>query len=194
MKPGIYRACVCARSESKYPVTNVERKNSGSVQFQCRWKLVAIVNDGEETSCPQEFITSYTTLVNKDGAGNDTGWSVVQHPNLFNWNGRSFKELATGNYDGVEALLTLKEETYNGKTGIKVDWIDTLNRELNVAEEVDPNELDALDREFASVLGAQVAKAPPKPVTAQAKKPVRQAAPVPPPEDDLAIPEESVPF
>lgn len=193
MKTGVYRACVCPRSESKYPVTNVERKASGSVQLSCRWKLLAQVVDGEEVPCAAEFITSYTTLVNKSGLGNDMGWAVAVHPKLFNWNGRSFKELATSNYDGVEALLTLEEDNYNGQTRIKVGWIDTVDRELNVGEEANPLELDALDRDFAGVLSAQMVKsAPAKPTTQRAAKPA--AAKAAKPADDLDIPEKEIPF
>lgn len=181
--PGTYRAMLCPEAESKFPVLAIDRKPTGTLFFNARWKLIARRGNGSVVGVAAEtpvadglYITSYTCLINTNGEANKHGMAIVRHPKLFGWDGRSFNTL-TDMPGKVEAILEIEEDWYKQKPMLKVRGINTLDGDMpvvassSIIKKGDVEAILRLDREYAAILGA-----PSKEV------------------DDLAIEEENIPF
>ncbi len=187
LKATTYKAQVIGKDGE--PQLRVQDKTSGAVMVACRWLITAEINaDNQEIQAPDnQTVMSYTCIIGKDGKPNANGMNAMK--TIFGWKpvgATAFQMLEAGDYTGIEALLTLKEDSYNGKTTLKVDWIDTLDRSLGGAGQAD---LTGLGKKYGHLFAPPANRQAPRPM-----QPARPAAPKPAANTDLSIPEEQIPF
>jgi len=123
---------------------------------------------------------NYMVLVNRDGALNDINYRQIKEA-FPQWSGQTFDDLANGAYKGNDIVVQVAEDTYEGKTSLKIkglrhcDWVPGLM-------EADASTVSDLNTRFGHLLRAQ-----PQATPAVAPKPL---APPPPPK---TMPQTSVP-
>lgn len=139
-------------------------------------------------------ITDYMCLV----GGKGETLTCQQLAKALPWSGTSFQELNDGDYTKALVQFRVEEEEYEGKTSLRVKWIDTADavpgraiRKLNTAE------LKAIDAKFTKILGPKKAPAkaptgkpstPKKTVVKNGVKPTQSAGPVKSPDIPAASP------
>lgn len=126
-------------------------------------------------------ITTYLVLF----GGKGETLNSQQVKKVTGWNGNSFAELNGLNLDEIGIQFRVEENTYEGKTSLQVAWIDEYDATPGrTVRKLNPDELSALDTQYAKFLkqsGKKVAptKAP-KQTTVKAKgiKPTQPKGPV----------------
>jgi hypothetical protein len=173
-REGIFKARLTTWAVKTFP-------NSQSVAVAIEFLIVSCL-DGQEWS----DWTSYGCVargdffvVKKDGTPNVK--TVQDLAASIGWDG-SLKQIASRPMNPPEAVVqvTVKEETYNGKSYFKVQWINPEDYTPN-AGGVDASTASSLDARFGSLLRA-AAGTKPTPKGQAPKKPAAQApAPSPAP-------------
>jgi hypothetical protein len=124
-------------------------------------KLEWADNVWQETQ-PEE-ISAWFTLRNKDGAINKIGCeSIIK---ALGWDSRSFSALNQADFSEVEVqIVTRFEDDQNGKSRLRVKYLNHRDYEGGSVSKADPNALRALDAECGSLLratfGGTAAKTP----------------------------------
>lgn len=188
MNAGKYRAIVAGKNLEGYKAWRVKEGDTGSVNFSCRWHLTSeIREDGSELDVEalNEEVYSNTNIVMNSGKLNDVGMSVMRE--VFEWTPKGqpedFQILEDMDHERTEAVLTIKPETYNGKTSMKVAWIDTSDQRLGGTK---PTDLTVIGRKHAHLFGGAPEAPQPQKTTLQAKRPETRKV--------LDIPEDQIPF
>jgi hypothetical protein len=129
-----------------------------------------------------QSITSYLVLYTK---GADGQWAELRNAEqikkALGWDGLTFESLAAGKYDEKTILFRVEEHEYNGKTSLKVNWIDAADANpTKTLAKYDAGKLAGLTAKMGSVLVAKATAPTPAraPVPASAKP---AGAPVAPP-------------
>lgn len=111
-----------------------ETGDSKLATFICRWSLTEWLGsevgpDGKQSpkwypyDSMQAEIVSYTYLEKKGNAGpNEIG--ISQLVKALGWNGYDFEALANTDWSQTCCQLAIENDTYQGKTKLKVQWID----------------------------------------------------------------------
>lgn len=96
------------------------------VTFTCRWRIVQWYGDKDQEwydfTAENSEITSYTYLQKRDGGVNTTG--VEQLQAALGWDGRDLEALANTNWAETGCSIVTAWDTYQGKTKLKVQWVD----------------------------------------------------------------------
>lgn len=132
-------------------------------------------------------ITAYLVLAGKDG---NLGKNYEQLKKATGWSGESFDEFEETDYSKVLVQFRVKLDSYNGKTSLKVAWVDHADADpSNALRKMDKAELKALDAKWAKVLKTASGGAKPKAVPAgKPKPPAPPVAQAPAPEPETTVP------
>ena len=160
----------------------------------------------------QMEITAYLILYGKT-KGTDKKSPTLNHQQamkVFDWDGRSFIALMSGDYADLKFQVRIDENTYPGaKVPFQVGWLDVYDADPNrQLKKLNVEELKALDAEFAGLIRpapkvATAVKAPSKVPTARMvdiklapppEKPIKITYGGPPPldEDEIELPNEPI--
>lgn len=124
----------------------------------------------------------------KDAEGNPTGqimpmFHVEALMSALGWNGQSFAALGTTDWTGKEVTVWVEENTYLGKTSLRIEAIDAADAShaRGGVRGLDAGDLNALDAQFAMALAAVAspAAAPAAAAKAPAKAPSAPKAAAP---------------
>ena len=118
-------------------------------------------------------LMGYFVLFSKD---NKETLTCTQIKKALGWDGESFEALDSGDYSKTVVQFRVEEDTYEGVTKLKVQWIDEADASPGTSvKKLDAAGMKKLDARFASLLkkSAKPASAPGKVV----KKPAKPEAP-----------------
>ena len=182
--PGNYRGTI---SECAFSLT----KKSGYPQLVARFQATEKYIDDKdlmvhfeieepgwiEWSSYDEYLTGYLVLFKACLSDENNPEECNDENTLLNyeqvklatgWNGQSFESFDDGSLVGSECQFRVDEETYDGKTGCKVNWIDALDAPLvRELKKLDPAQVKGFSRLINISGGAKKTKAKP----AKAAKP-----------------------
>lgn len=167
----IVEACICATK-------------NGLPQWVANLKAVQAYDDesGQWVDYSQyedNEILAYLVLFGKDGK---SLLNAKQLQKAIGWNGTSFEELDQMDYSGIQIQARLEEHEYEGKTSIRVQWIDHKDADpTRVLQRLDSDALKKLNAKFAS--GMRELSGGPKPKSVPVVPPTPPVAPpiIPPP-------------
>jgi len=152
---------------------------SSSVAINIRFEIVSMLNDqggwDDWTQFVETFVYGDFFVLKRDGSVNDV--TVKQLSESLGWNG-SLHQVATNRPPDCIVQVSVKHETYNGKSYFKAGWINPENFTPSGQGE-DADSAKALDAQFGSLLRAAAnsgARPTGKPAS-PAKKPKRQPDP-----------------
>jgi len=123
------------------------------------------------TDQDENEITAYLVMFGSKGETANYG----QVKTVFSWDGADFQVLAEADYSELIVQFRVAPDTYEGKTRLKVQWIDTVDATPGSAvKKLDAKDLKALTAKYKNMM-----KVGAKPVKAGAKKPVAKKAAAP---------------
>lgn len=104
--------------------------------------------------------------------------NTKQLQKAFGWSGESFQELET--YVDVPFQFRVEENTYEGTTRLRVQWVDAYDAEPGrVIQKLEPAEVKKLDAKYAAALRKFSGGPKPKSVPDRPDKPEKPVAPAP---------------
>lgn len=172
--------------------TTLSKTKKGFPQFNVKVLLTEYWDQKEQewfdVSDNKWVMTGYFNLYYRDGADeNGEGGTVIETLNhrqicdVFGWDGRGFVYLVSTDFsDGMEVLVRTEEEEYNGKTSMRVKWIDKADADPNGGlKGIDVNEAKELEKEFEHLWASSK-----KPAKAASAKKAKKSEPKPEPESD----------
>lgn len=128
----------------------VERTKASNVpQFVAQCECHAVwdgVARKEVPISPPQHITAFLPLIKKDKTANLSQIDALK--DALGWDGKSFTSLNNGDYAAKPMNFTVDESDYNGKTTLKVGWINA----PFAPKETSADDLAAMDAEFGAVL------------------------------------------
>ena len=142
--------------------------------FVARYQLCAIFEAGAWQNFETPFeILGYHYLEKKDGSLNTHTIDTLK--GVFGWDGRDMSDLDSMDVSAIALQVTCEAEEYNGKTSMKVKWLNAGDSDPNGGSiSKDP----AMVKSIASRLGAKLrANAGGTPVKPAAKPAATAAAP-----------------
>lgn len=157
----------------------VSESRGGFPQFTVRLKALEFYDEeaGEYVDWSQYDMTAegYLVLYTKDAQGQ---WKELMHAaqlkKVFGWDGLTFESLANGKYGETTVLFRVEAEEFEGKTRLKLQWIDTADASpTKQLPKYDAAKLKVLTAKMGGALSASVA--PPTP--AKAPTSVKPTAP-----------------
>ena len=155
-------------------------KETASIAIGIEYSIVAQL-DGHDwidwTAYDEHRVSGYHYVVKKDGKPNVN--TVQQLAAAIGWGG-SLKQVVNGPPPDCIVQITVKENTYNGKTTYRAEWVNPENY-VPTGGGADEQEVDQLQARFGSLLQA-AASSRPKPPSggAPAAKPAPpKSAPAP---------------
>lgn len=141
------------------------------IEFQ-----ITAQQDGSEWTDWSEYedhsITGFFYIVKRDGNVNVP--TVENLAAVLDWDGNP--ETIGGDPPDILVQITVEEDTYNGKTALKVKWLNSADYQGGVSTAT-PDQVKAISAQFGSVLRA-AAGAARKTKTATKAKPPAKTAPV----------------
>lgn len=161
----------------------------------CRYRLVSELSGAEWAPVDDDMeITGYHYMEKRDGSVNQTTIDMLKR--AFGWDGRDPFWLQDADMGELVVQVSLAAETYNGKTRLKVQYVDaedsvggTVPKADDAARRSISTRLGAKFRALAGSAPAPAAKASPRPAPGQSvPAPAASAAPAstatadPPPE------------
>lgn len=174
----------------------VSETKNGFPQFTVRLKAVEFYAEaGEfEAGNPPETgyvpweqfdqtIDGYLVLYTKDAQGQ---WkelmNAAQLKKVFGWDGLTFESLAAGKYAETMVLFRVEEHEFNGKTTLKLQWIDTADANpVRQLPKYDTAKLKGLTARMGGALAATAQAPTPAKAPIPAKAPVTGGTPAVPP-------------
>lgn len=165
-----------------------DSQNTQSVALVVTFKVLEKFEGGaweDWRAYEDQEITGYFYIIKKDGAVNAA--TVENLVKSIGWDGNL--DLSGGPQDIVCQITTANEE-YNGKTRLKVQWLNPGDYTPGI-KSVDPAKASDLQRRYGSQMRAAAAAANPKhTATTKATPPPPRPAPAPTPE----VAEDDLPF
>lgn len=165
LQDGIYKAIVDDIGISGDPQKPV---------VEIRYDLRMILRDGEWLAIQPDTIMGWHYLKKKDGALN--AMQIHQFKEAFEWAGLDLRELLFAK--GKACQVTLKTETWEGKSRQKVSWLNHENYS-GFTIETDDSELAAIQAALAPALRALGTSKKPTADKPVAKKTAPKSTPVP---------------
>lgn len=160
-----------------YKATVAEIGISGGIEKPCvqvRYDLHEILHDGEWTPIPPNDILAWHYLRKNSGELNTM--QLHQFKEAFEWDGDDLRKLLR--VAGMQCQVTIKEETYQGKTRAKVKWLNHINYSgYSIA--TDDSELDMIQNALAPQLRAMGTTKKPDAAPKAKKPPVAPPPPAP---------------
>ena len=148
-------------------------ENSQSVALVVEYRITAQYGEGEWTSWEgyeEHTIYGYHYVIKRDGTLNQATFDQLVQ--CIGWQG-SFRDTETAP-PAVECQITVAREEYNGKSSLKVQWINPGDY-VPGPKTVDERELANLDNRYGSLMRAAAAQAgktaKPKAAPPQASEP-----------------------
>lgn len=125
--------------EGRYRATlsawKVDLSKNGLLQFvatcQCTARYNADVKAEEQLEKP-ETITAFLML---EGKGEVNKFQVDALKAALGWDGEDINKLAEGPWDGREVSITVDADVYDGKSRLRVNWINPLGGLTPVTED-----------------------------------------------------------
>lgn len=115
-------------------------------------------------------ITAYLVLF----GGKGETLAVQQLKKITGWNGLAFSDLNSLDLSETKIQFRVEENTYEGKTRLQVAWVDEYDAEPGrTVRKLDPEDLKALDAQYANLLkqsGKKVAPAKARQTATEANK------------------------
>lgn len=145
---------------------------SGLVEFDCEYILFQFLDGNEWVDCEEERITGYHYLEKSGGALND--FTINALKDALGWDGRDIIWLQDADLTQTVVSVTLGMEEYNGKSRMKVQFVNPENFNGGRVSRADANELKSLQSRLGSKLRALSGGTPtptPKPATQSPKPP-----------------------
>lgn len=108
-------------------------------------------NNGWVERDNDEHITGYFVLFGQSG---DPLLNAGQIQKVFGWSGKSFMELQKLEAVDLPVLIRTTEDTYKGRSSLKVQWIDTADADPTKTgvSTVDDKEVRELDKKYGRAL------------------------------------------
>lgn len=140
-------------------------------QFVVKLSLGAEWVNGDWQACDPCEETAYLNLIYmKDGSPQVNEVNVGMISDALGWDKSSFESLNSGDWAQVECQVVLEAEEYNGKTSVKVKYLNNLNYSGGIKKK-DAGELKSLDQQYGSLLRATTgATAKPAPAAATSER------------------------
>lgn len=149
------------------------QKPTAVARYELREQLI----DGEWVPIQPESIMGWHYLTKKNGDLNTM--QLHQFKDAFGWDGTGLKDLLT--FKGMDCQVTVDEETYQGKTRDKVQWINHYDYVPGKDFKTDESELAQMEAMLGPKLRAMGTSKPAAAPAAKAKaKSAPKAAPAPP--------------
>lgn len=150
--------------------------------FVCRFNISQFFTGGEwhDVSPEQYEITGYFYVFKKDGQPNN--FTIKALKESLGWDGRSIAGLVDTDWSQTEVQIVIGREEYNGKTKIKVQFINPRDSVPGggAVEKAAPEVIQSLDAKYGPLLRAlngtaTATKPAPAKVPGQVVKPVAVA-------------------
>jgi hypothetical protein len=160
----------------------VNNSKNNLPQFVCKFGLDAEHDkgDGQYYDCAAELleVTGYFNLIYND---RDSGQAVRNEINIkqleaaLGWTDRNMQTLNDSDWSHTQVQLVLEEDEYNGKTSIKVKYLNNKDYQGGGGiDKADPESLKKMSQAFGALLKAGNAPAA-RPVSNPARKPAAAA-------------------
>lgn len=160
-----------------------ETREKKLIQFSGEFEVTHHAVDGQWVDVqPGQSIDAYITLEKSDGSMNTVNIDHLKAS--FGWDGVDPFWLQDNDLSQIQVQLTLENDTYNGKTKLKVQWIDPPGTEHGGIKRTEGDDRRRITDKLASKLRALsggVVTGPPKPAGRPAA--VTPTAPAPAPAD-----------
>lgn len=150
-KPGTYIASVKS--------VGIEQKDSGAVQASIALDLDYLMGatpDENIEDASGQAITAYLFLTGKNDTGNKINEINVRSlRDALGWDGTSFASLQEGDWTDVKVQAVIENDTYNGKTSLKVRYVNPRDYAGGAGmKKADDASLKVLDAKFGGMLRA----------------------------------------
>ena len=128
---------------------------NGFPQFEARLHAIELYDEENEqwidwSEYDENELTAYLTLFG--GNGNPT-LSAEQLQKALGWDGASLASLDEADYSKTMMQFRVDENTYEGKTTLRVQWVDHADAEPGkTIRRLDANEIKGLDAKYAAAL------------------------------------------
>jgi len=168
-RPGVFKARPVAMGLKN----GSEGSKSAAVwiEFQIEAQL-----DGTEWTSWAEYedhsIIGDFWIIKKDGSINQP--TVARLAEVLDWDGNP--DTICGNPPDIPVQITVGEETYNGQTRLKVQWLNPVDYQGGVASAT-PEQVKQINAQFGSLLRAAAGAARKTKTTAPKGKPPAKTAP-----------------
>ena len=162
----------------------VSNSKNGFPQFVCKFRI-----DGEYTSdngggyfdvTDEDMgITGFFNLIYRDKESGEmvrNEITIQQLETVFGWSDRNLQTLNDGEYGGNQVQIVLEDEPYNGKSSIKVKYLNHVDYQGGAVKKADADALKKMSQVFGSLLKAGAPAAAKKPMSSPAAKPPSMAA------------------
>ena len=154
-------------------------KESKSVAVWIEFQIIAQQeNEGwtDWSGYEDHAIVGYFWIVKKDGSVNTR--TVENLAEVLDWDGNP--DTIMGDPPDIPVQITVAEDTYNGKTSLKVQWFNPVDYQGGIVS-ASPEQVKAINAQFGSLLraaagAARKTKAAPKPLPKVGAKTTATAA------------------
>lgn len=169
------------RSANPRPIGLAPARDSKSVSAIIEFPVTEMFDESTGEWIPWEYdqgITGYIVIVKKDGEPNaNQVESLIKN---LRWNGDLTKIAENSDWQPNPCQITVEENTYNGRTSLKVNWINEWDYEGGI-KKADDATVKGLANQYGAkfrALAGNVARNAPAGKPPAKAKPVRTAAPV----------------
>lgn len=139
-------------------------------RFNCVYQFNSETGEWDDIRHDDSSITGYFYLFKKDG--NENTRTIDDIKAAIGWDGRSFASLVGGAWGEVECQITTEFEEYNGKTKLKLKWLNPRDYVHNGGlEQASPQLVQSLDARYGAKLRASAGPCAPAKTAAPAGVP-----------------------
>lgn len=143
--------------------SGVKRTKNGAFDFTVEYAITHAWQGGGWVDCAEHNLTCWGnhTIIQIDNSINQNQFEGVV--DAFGWPG-SIEKLAEEDHTGKEVKITCKENSYDGKTTFRAEWVASPDSRGGVMGAASADELKALDSRLGSklrALGASLKKPEP---------------------------------
>ena len=160
------------------------KEGSEAVQWWAKCHAQEFFDEQQQQWVPwseyDQGITAFLNIIKKDGTPNDS--QIKNLIEALGWDGVDFAWLDTvENFSDKIVQITCEYQEYNGKTSLRVAWLNPENFEGVQLKKLDASQVKSLNARYGSMLRAI---APPKqaataPAPGAAKAPAKAPPPAP---------------
>lgn len=138
---------------------SVESKDNGTAQAIIMFDAESLIlANGDKEDAAGQGITGYFNLVTKAGKLNEINIRAIK--DSLGWDGSSFSSLQDGDYAGVQVQIVCDEEEYQGKSSMRVKYLNPKDYAGIGPKKADSVTLKSLDAKFGAMLRATTAGMP----------------------------------